>query len=268
VFSAYVDEALEGKLSEAHIQYDIKRLSKFWGKRRVSQVNFHSCKEYVAHRNGLVSSGKELAYLTAAMRHWHKRHGPLKVLPIVDKPAPPEARIHYMTRTQAAAFLWKARRSPHLARFFIIGWYTGSRKSVICGLRWSMVNLKSGIMMRKPPGAKQAKNKKAPPVRMGDRLMSHMRRWKRLDGEIEVVLHYRGKPIKGLTSSWDQTRVDAKLPAYVTPHVLRHTRATYMMKEGVDPWEASKALGMSVATLEKHYGHHHPSWQKESANVR
>jgi hypothetical protein len=75
VFSAYVDEALEGKLSEVHIQYDIARLSKFWGKKRVSEVSYDTCKAYVAHRNGLVSSGKELAYLTAAMRHWHKMLG-------------------------------------------------------------------------------------------------------------------------------------------------------------------------------------------------
>jgi hypothetical protein len=41
-----------------------------------------------------------------------------------------------------------------------------------------------------------------------------------------------------------------------------------MMQAGVSIWEAAGALGMSVAVLEQHYGHHHPDWQKDAANVR
>jgi integrase len=191
----------------------------------------------------------------------------LKTLPIVVKPSPAEARVHFLTREEAARFLWAARRSPHVVRFFIIGWYTWSREAVIFGLKWSMVDLRTGIMQRKPPGAKVAKNKKAPPVRMGRRLMSHMRRWKRLDGKAESVIRYKGKPIKGCDRSWDDARIAAGLPEYVTPHILRHTRATRMMKRGIDPWEAAKALGMSLEMLERVYGHHRPEWQKDSSDV-
>jgi integrase len=60
----------------------------------------------------------------------------------------------------------------------------------------------------------------------------------------------------------------AGLPQYVTPHILRHSRATTLMKAGVSLWEASKALGMSVAVLESTYGHHHPDWQKDAADAR
>jgi site-specific recombinase XerD len=31
----------------------------------------------------------------------------------------------------------------------------------------------------------------------------------------------------------------------VTPHVLRHSRATHLMRQGIDPWEAAQFLGMS-----------------------
>lgn len=269
VLSAYADEKLAGKLSEAHVLYDIAKLTAWWGTKCVSEINSQTCKQYVAHRKGVVPARRELAFLNAAVRHWHADHGPLRVVPVVVRPAAPEPRIHWMTREQAARFLWKARKTPHLARFFIIGWYTGSRRSVITGLRWSMVDLKSGIMHRKAPGAPQAKNKKAPPVRMGRRLMAHMRRWRRLDGKnAEWVIHYKGKPIKRPVRTWEQTRKAAKLPSWVTPHVLRHTRATNMMRQGIPPWEASKALGMSVAVLEKVYGHHHPDWQKDAADVR
>jgi integrase len=48
----------------------------------------------------------------------------------------------------------------------------------------------------------------------------------------------------------------------VTPHTLRHTAATWLMQAGVDPWEAAGYLGMSVETLLKTYGHHHPDHMK------
>jgi len=37
------------------------------------------------------------------------------------------------------------------------------------------------------------------------------------------------------------------------------------MQAGVDPWEASGFLGMTVETLINTYGHHHPDYQSEAA---
>lgn len=37
------------------------------------------------------------------------------------------------------------------------------------------------------------------------------------------------------------------------------------MQQGVDRWEAAGYLGMSVETLEKVYGHHHPDFQRNAA---
>jgi integrase len=45
----------------------------------------------------------------------------------------------------------------------------------------------------------------------------------------------------------------------VTPHILRHTAATWQMQLGTDKWQAGGFLGMSVETLERTYGHHHPN---------
>ena len=53
---------------------------------------------------------------------------------------------------------------------------------------------------------------------------------------------------------------DARLGREVTPHVLRHTAATWLMQAGTDLWEAAGFLGMSVETLTRKYGHHHPDF--------
>jgi len=173
-----------------------------------------------------------------------------------------------MTRNEAACFLRIARKTPHLARFFLVGWYTGSRRDVIAGLKWSMVDLETGVMKRKESNAPQTK-KRSPPVRVGNRLLCHLRRWRQIDGKDAIyIVSFRGERIKRPVSSWQRVREAAGLPDYITPHVLRHSRATTLMKAGVSLWEAAKSLGMSVAVLEAVYGHHHPDWQKDAADAR
>jgi integrase len=271
VLAFYLDEKIADTISAANIRYDLARLNEWWGSKLVSEIGKTTCKAYVVSRNGAKSARRELAFLNAALNCWHNddEHGPLAVKPKLTLPDKPEPRDKYMTIEQAARFLWQARREPHLARFFLIGWYTGSRRTVIGKLRWDMVDLKTGIMQRKPPGAPKARNKLAPPVKMSRRLLVHMRRWKRLDGKgAEFVVAYRGKPIRRPIRSWERARKAAKLPEWFTPHILRHTRATNLMREGVDIYEAAQALGMSVAVLEKVYAHHRPEWQAKAADVR
>lgn len=95
-----------------------------------------------------------------------------------------------------------------------------------------------------------------------------MRRWRAKDGPaVAHVIHYDGKSVRKLRRSWETARIAAGLPKGVSPHTLRHTRATWLMQAGVDLWQAAGSLGMSVRTMERVYGHHHPDWQKDAAAV-
>jgi integrase len=268
VLAAYAEEHIAHVVSGKHILYDIGHLNRWWGTKKVSDITAHSTRSYIAHRSAGASARRELAFLNAAIGHWRANHAPLMAVPKIKLPPKPAPRQDFMTRKEAARFLWHARRVPHLARFFLIGWYTGSRRSVITGLKWSMVNLETGIMQRKERGAVQTK-KRSPPVKIGSRLAAHLRRWRRMDSQGTThIINYRGRAINRPIRSWDRIRDAAGLPEYVTPHVLRHSRATHMLKQGVPIWEAANALGMSVAVLASTYGHHAPDWQKDAANVR
>jgi integrase len=268
VLAAYAEEHIAHVVSGRHILYDIGHLNRWWGTKRVTDISAAACRAYIAHRQAGASARRELAFLNAAIQFWKANHAPLMPTPKIKLPPKPQPRQDFMTRSEAARFLWHARRTPHLARFFIIGWYTGSRRSVITGLKWSMVNLETGIMQRKERGAVQTK-KRSPPVRLGARILSHLRRWKRLgDGGTGYIVHFRGLPIHRPVRSWERVRLAAGLPEYVVPHILRHSRATHMLKQGVPIWEAANALGMSVKVLAEVYGHHAPDWQKDAANVR
>lgn len=267
VIATYAEEHVKDLVSGYSISYDLEKLTKWWGAKRIVDVGATTIRAYVAHRAAPVAARRELSFLNAAIQHWRVNHAPMMATPKIKLPPKPEPRQDFMTRGQAAKFLWTARRTPHLARFFLIGWYTGSRRSVITGLKWSMIDLETGIMKRKERHVAKTK-KRAPPVRIGHRLLSHLRRWKKMDGNATQVVSFRGKAIARPVSSWERIRIAAGLPEYVVPHILRHSRATHLLRAGVNPWEVSNVLGMNLQTLIAVYGHHIPDWQKDSANVR
>jgi integrase len=270
ILMAYIDEVIMGKVSEPDSLMMIKRVNAWWGAKFVADITPANCKAYTKHRGNKPIVRSELGYLRASLKHWHKNHATI-MIPTITMPDRPPARERWLTRSEAARFLWAARRSPHVARFFIIGWYTGSRRTVILNSKWSLIKLDDRIMYRKPPGSVQTK-KRAPPLRIGNRLLGHLRRWKKRDGKQELLIRFaganQGKAIKQIDRAWHQARVRAGLSDDVTPHVLRHSRATHLMRQGIDPWEAAQFLGMSLKMLENVYGHHRPSWQKSAADAK
>ena len=48
-------------------------------------------------------------------------------------------------------------------------------------------------------------------------------------------------------------------------HALCHTAATWLMRNGTKLWQVAGYLGMSVETLPKVYGHHHPDYLSDAA---
>jgi integrase len=121
------------------------------------------------------------------------------------------------------------------------------------------VDLSNGPFYRQPSGSK-ATRKRAPTIPLPSRLIAHIKRWEAKEISRNFVVEWNGKPVKRIKKSFNTARIIAGLDDNVTPHVLRHTAATWLMQNGVDLWEAAGYLGMSVETLERTYGHHHPHY--------
>ena len=56
---------------------------------------------------------------------------------------------------------------------------------------------------------------------------------------------------------WKHTLAEAGVDN-CTRHDLRHTAITWAMQRGADKWAAGGFFGVSLDTLERVYGHHHP----------
>ncbi|CDX22676.1 Phage integrase [Mesorhizobium sp. ORS 3324] len=193
----------------------------------------------------------------------------------------------------------------HVARFILVALYTGSRSAAICGAAIrptqgaGYVDLEHGIFYRS--AARRETNKRQPPVRLPDRLLAHVRRWATTPLEIKTkhrgksasigrmiahnyVVEWNGKPVRSIKKAFRSVVEAAGLGWYdnvaapdgsmrrvfrtdITPHVLRHTAATWLMQQGCDPWEAAGFLGMTVEMLIETYAHHHPDFQAEATRA-
>lgn len=79
------------------------------------------------------------------------------------------------------------------------------------------------------------------------------------------MVEWNGKPVERVHKAFRSVREAAGLGPDVTPHILRHTAATWGMQNRADPYALSGMLGMTLETLQNVYGHHHPDHNREAA---
>ena len=162
----------------------------------------------------------------------------------------------------------KKRTSKHIARFILVGLYSGSRHDAICGASFEPANdrgwvdLEKGTFHRLRQGRRQTK-KRQPPVRIPRRLLFHLKRWRRLGISKSAVVEFQGAPLASVRKGFEAVVKKAGLAKHVTPHTLRHTSATWLMQQGKDLWTAAGFLGTSVQMLEQTYAKHHPDYQSD-----
>jgi integrase len=270
VLALYGSEIAPHRASAELIGYHMDALLSFWAGKSLAQVKGSSCRAYVEHReNGrkpvkAATAKRELKTLGAAINHWH-RESALPAVPRVTLPVVVSRRERVLERDEVAALLRAARKlgAKHVARFILIGLYTGTRHNAILGLRWQSaftgghIDIERGIIYRRGVGERET-SKRRPPAAIPRRLMAHLRRWLSMDqsrGAARVIL-YQGRSILKMKRAWASVVKEAGLGKDVTPHVLRHTCATWALWAGQTIWDVAGLIGADASTVERVYGHH------------
>lgn len=292
ILAIYLDHKADKQKRPVEVRARIARLLAWWGTRRCSQVRPSTCQAYAKER-GDGAARRELEDLRAALRHaWKER--------ILEHPIPvelPQAgppRERWLTRSEVARLLWAAWRlrekqkrgrqgdnggpaletgrhtARHVARFILVALYTGTRAGAVCSaairptVGHGYVDTERGVFYRRPPGTRETK-KRTPPVGLDVRLLAHLRRWEAKGLSRSFVVEWNGHPVERVHKAFRAVREAAGLGSEVTPHVLRHTAATWGMQNRADPYALSGMLGMTLETLQNVYGHHHPDHNRAAA---
>lgn len=172
----------------------------------------------------------------------------------------PPRRERWLTRDEARRLV-AACTEPHVKLFTLMALMTGARTSAILEAKWDQVDwTRKLIDFGEGHGNK---NRSIVPINPElERALLAAREMSCSD----YIIEFRGKPIKwpkkGFTAACKRAGIEG-----VTPHVLRHTGATWLVMDGVPLREIARMLGDSEAMVEKRYGKHSPDYLRRATNA-
>jgi integrase len=259
VIAIYLADKVGGTARPKETAQRCRRLAEWWGDKTLAQVNGVTCRAYVKAR-GSTPSRRELEDLRAAI-NYHRNEGLCTEVVEVVLPERSPSRLRFLTRNEAARLLWAAYRyrevqkgsatgrhsRRHLVRFILVALYTGTRSAAVCGAALEptegrgWINLETGAFYRRADGRRETK-KRQPPIRLPDRLLAHIRRWKRKGLCHKHVVEWNGYPVVRIVKAFRRAVADSGLDPDVTPHTLRHTAASWGMQNGADHGELAERL--------------------------
>lgn len=237
----------------------MRYLKPFFGATPASSLSIGKQEAYADHRRALgageESIRRDLSVLAAALNRAVK-YKKLAAKPsfLSLTPAPPRER--WLTRKEVAR-LFRQMRKPvrakihrHVILFTRLALYTGARTAAILDLTWDRVDFDRGLIDYRKPGRPQTKKRRTitPMTRKVRRMLLHAQK------------HATGKHV----ISWAGERIDRVAKACIahaekagiedfSPHVLRHTFASWAVQKRVPIYTVGKALGQSVASTTERY---------------
>lgn len=200
---------------------------------------------------------REVGILRAALA-WAKAHNLIKEKPDIPNPvSAPPPRERWLTKEEARKLL-AACTEPHIKLFITLGVMTTARSGAILDAKWDQVDMKRQTINFGPGHG----NKRRALVALNQEAVSALQAAQRLACSPYVV-EFRGKRVKTVKTGFAAACRRAGLEG-VTPHILRHTGATWAAIEGRPLEEIARMLGDSLATVERVYAKWTPEYLKDT----
>lgn len=237
----------------------IRRLRPFLGSTPAEACNLAKQQAYVDYRrdrgDGEQSIRRDLITLSAALRRAEKHSKLSRAPPMLTMPAAPQ-KERWLTRKEVAA-LFRQMRKPvrgkmhaHVILFTRLALYTGARTAAILDLTWDRVDFEHGRIDFRKPGRKVTKKRRtlSPMTPALRRALAHAKKRARTAYVIEWGGHRIFRVAKAVIGHAEKAGVRD-----FSPHVLRHTFASWAVRKGVPIYSVGKALGQTVASTTERY---------------
>jgi integrase len=158
----------------------------------------------------------------------------------------PKKSVNFLSEEEARRLI-KSCDNEVTKSFVVIGLNTGMRLSEILSLKWVQINFEDNLIT-----LKDTKNNKEDTIPMNDTLVEYLSSLK--IKENYVISQDDGSRCINFRKHWTRVVKIAKLP-HCTPHYLRHTWATMLVRAGVDLLTLKELGRWSDLTLVERYAH-------------
>lgn len=286
VWAVYLDRDGESDTT----RYSWKNLEPHFGDLAVGGITQGHVDAYVALRGAgrigrksqPATCRRELALLIAALNFFARPPISLidpDTLPKLTLPADSEPRDRWLSLDEmkrlldAAAQMRVGGRLSRGERFLWLALETAARKQAILDLTWSRVDFQTGVVHYDVPGRQKTKKRRASvPMsrtlrkvlerayeeRQGDLVMDNKAEvWATIQS-IAITAGFKGRRGRNGTKP---------TATGISPHVLRHTAATHMARNGVPLWTVAKILGNTMAVVESTYAKWAPAEPERNVDL-
>lgn len=241
--------------------YAVKALKRFFTNKHAGDVNIPKCREYLYFRlaEGVSEAtvARELTTLRAACNHALKwQRITLVDMPVFEIPSNLPKREIWLFKDELLKLITAA--DEPIKSFIRLTYGTGSRRRAIEELEWSQTNFARKTINLSKPGERKT-NKKRPTVPMGDLYGLLMDMYD--ESENQWVLGSNRDLLYDFEKTCDRAGMlyvgerDGRPEGKITPHILRHSRATHLLEDGASIYSVAKLLGDTPLTVQRTYGH-------------
>ena len=228
----------------------------------VGDVTESACRRYAAVSVASVGTiRKRFTVLRAALR-WGERKALIEKAPHIWLPAAPPPKDRRLSREEFERLVGAAV-SMHCFVFIQVARFTAARSGAILSLRWVDVDLEARRIAYR--GTSQQKPRAIVPMHPE---LAWILVLAKEAAMTDHVIEWAGEPVKSIKRGFRQAVIRAGLDKSVTPHVLRHTAASWMAEAGVPMSEIAAVLGhRDSRTTERVYAKMSPEYLQKAVRA-
>lgn len=223
-------------------------------------IGIPDCRAYVKYRTLFdISPGgiaRELSVLKAATHHALKmKRLTLDKMPQFELPTGQVKSVVWLLEDETRKLLDSAQ--GEMLWYVTLLYYTASRRNAIEQLKWTQVNMAHRTINLAKSG-ERITNKRRPTIPMGKELFDLLNEIPKTSDYVLGDARDRGWEFEKFVKDIGLLNLperDGRPAGKLTPHVLRHSRATHLLERNVGIYSVARLLGDSVTTVQRRYGH-------------
>lgn len=247
LWAGYVKDR-EGRAVLQTMLHTWKAIEARFGAMEGAAITIADCRAHTAERrergrsDGTIHT--ELGHLRTVLK-WAEAHRLIDRAPAIERPAKPDPKSGYLTRSEVSRLI-AAARAPHIALAIRLMIGTGARVTAALELTWDRVDFDRRLIHLRNPFDKTRRKGRAT-VPMNDGLEKALRAAREAALSAYVV-EWAGGPVRSIKRGLKAAATAAGIPD-VSPHVFRHSAAVWQAEAGVSMKEIADFLGHSDSRL-------------------